>query len=343
MTDQRTPNPGELWQQEASEAARAPRPRPKPARARQGAPQRGRRKRASWRSIVGYGSLALLCLGLGAVAFLVVAAPIHLIRDRVVEVMRERAGRELVVAGGTSVSLFPKVTVALGDVSLAAPQDMPGEPTLSVGALEVEVGYWSLLPGGRRLIASSCTGRSSSWPSMAKGGGAGILPSQAAACRRGRGAASQGRSGQRSGRSKSSARPRLRRGAHRRRHGALPQRPFGRAVRVDWAGAERLRRRCGGTAADRRLGGLAGRARHLFRNGLAGVGLGGRTAGATGADAEGRCAGSVLRGLPRCGRRRSARRQSQPQSPSLRALRAWLSKAPPPGEGEADPWPPQRS
>lgn len=147
MTDQRTPDPGELWQQEASEAARAPRPRPKPARARQGAPQRGRRKRASWRSVAGYGALALLCLCLGAVAFLVVAAPLHLIRDRVVEHLRERAGRELVVAGGTSVSLFPKVTVALGDVSLAAPQDMPGEPTLSVGALEVEVGYWSLLTG----------------------------------------------------------------------------------------------------------------------------------------------------------------------------------------------------
>lgn len=147
MTDQRTPDPGELWQQEASETAPARRPRAKPARARSGKPQRSGRKRASWGSIAGYAALALLCLCLGAVAFLVVAAPVDLIRDRVVEQMRDRAGRELVIAGGTSVSLFPKLTVALGDVSVAPPQDMPGEPTLSVGALEVEIGYWSLLTG----------------------------------------------------------------------------------------------------------------------------------------------------------------------------------------------------
>jgi AsmA protein len=147
MTDQRTPDSAELWQQELGEAAPAPRPRPRLARPRQGTARRGKRGRTSWLSVAGYAALALLCLCLGAVAFLAVAAPVDLIRDRVVEFMRDRTGRELFVAGGASVSLFPKVTVALGDVSVAPPQGMPGEPTLNVGAVEVEVGYWSLLTG----------------------------------------------------------------------------------------------------------------------------------------------------------------------------------------------------
>lgn len=147
MTDQRTPDPGDLWLQEDSDTAIAPRQRSRPAPARQGMVRRGKRKRSLWRSVAGYAALALLCVFLGAAAFLVVAAPVDLIRDRVVELVRDRAGRDVVVAGGTSVSLFPRVTVALGEVALASPQDMPGEPTLRAGAVEVEVGYWSLLTG----------------------------------------------------------------------------------------------------------------------------------------------------------------------------------------------------
>jgi AsmA protein len=100
-----------------------------------------------WRAAAGYSALGLVCLGLAAAAFLVVAAPVDLLRDRLIEQVKARTGRDVAVVGATSLSLFPSVTVSLADVSLAAPPDMPGAPVLTVPVLEAEVGYWQLVAG----------------------------------------------------------------------------------------------------------------------------------------------------------------------------------------------------
>ncbi len=131
---------------------------PPPLPPRQPRPaQRRRKKKAGWRAVVGYAALALVCLGLGIVAFLLVVTPTDGLRDRLIAQITERTGRTVSVAGGTSVSLFPRPVVALADVSLDAPAGMPGGPTLSIPELEAELDAWSLLTG--RFVAERVTVR----------------------------------------------------------------------------------------------------------------------------------------------------------------------------------------
>jgi len=108
-----------------------------------------------WPAAVGYAGLGLLCLLLGAVAFLVVAAPVELLRDRLIGEVKARTGRELVVSGSTSLLLLPRPAISLADVTLSAPPGMEGGPTLFVQALEAELSLASLLTGQagiRRLV-----------------------------------------------------------------------------------------------------------------------------------------------------------------------------------------------
>ena len=80
-------------------------------------------------------------------AFLLVAAPVDLVRDRIVEQVKARTGRDLVVAGPTTVSLFPHPAVSLSDVTLSAPEGMDAAPILAVPAIDAELRLWSLLMG----------------------------------------------------------------------------------------------------------------------------------------------------------------------------------------------------
>ena len=100
-----------------------------------------------WPAAVGYAGLGLGCLLLGAIAFLVVAAPVELLRDRLIGEVKARTGRDLVVSGSTSLRLLPRPAISLADVALSAPPGMEGGPTLFVQALEAELGIASLLTG----------------------------------------------------------------------------------------------------------------------------------------------------------------------------------------------------
>ena len=95
--------------------------------------------------VAGYAALGVGCLLLGAVTFLIVAAPVELIRDRLAEQVKSRTGRDLVVSGPTSLVFFPRLAVSLTDVALSAPRDMGGAPTLAVRTLEAELNLTSLL------------------------------------------------------------------------------------------------------------------------------------------------------------------------------------------------------
>ena len=86
------------------------------AKARRGRPQRSR-----WLAVAGYTGLGLGCLLLGAVTFLLVAAPVDLVRDRLIEQVKSRTGRDLVVSGPTSLVFFPRVAISLGQCRLLGP------------------------------------------------------------------------------------------------------------------------------------------------------------------------------------------------------------------------------
>jgi AsmA protein len=105
--------------------------------------------------LAGYGALGLGCLLLGAVTFLLVAAPVELVRDRLVQQVKARTGRDLVVSGATSLVFFPRLAISLADVAFSAPPDMGGAPTLAVQTLEAELGLKSLFTrqaGIKRLV-----------------------------------------------------------------------------------------------------------------------------------------------------------------------------------------------
>ena len=65
---------------------------------------------------------ALGCLLLGVVTFLLVAAPVDLVRDRLIEQVKSRTGRDLVVSGPTSLVFFPRLAISLGERRRSRPR-----------------------------------------------------------------------------------------------------------------------------------------------------------------------------------------------------------------------------
>jgi AsmA protein len=105
------------------------------------------RQGPQWAVVAGYVGLGLGCLLLGAIAFLVVAAPVELVRDRLIGEVKARTGRDLVVSGSTSLVLVPRPAISLANVALSAPPGMEGGPTLLVQAMDAELSLASLLTG----------------------------------------------------------------------------------------------------------------------------------------------------------------------------------------------------
>jgi AsmA protein len=116
------------------------RPRGRPAR-------KVRRRRAGrrWLAAIGYLGLLLVCAAVASASFVLFVTPFDFVRDQLLEQVKARTGRDLVIAGPTSLSVFPRTAVALANVSLSAPARMGGAPTLVAEALDVEVGLFSLL------------------------------------------------------------------------------------------------------------------------------------------------------------------------------------------------------
>jgi AsmA protein len=90
-------------------------------------------------------ALGVACVCIGAVAFLVIAAPVELIRDRVVEQVEARTGRNLVVAGPVSLQLLPRPAVSLGEVSLSAADGDETSAAFVASRIDAELSLWSIL------------------------------------------------------------------------------------------------------------------------------------------------------------------------------------------------------
>jgi AsmA protein len=123
------PEAAELWQ------AGAPLPKRKAAR---------RRGAARTLALVGYLALSVACMGLATLTFVFIAAPAELLRDELVEQVKLRTGRDLLVAGPTSLTVFPVFGVRIEDVTLAAPPGMEGAPMLALKSVEAALDPFSL-------------------------------------------------------------------------------------------------------------------------------------------------------------------------------------------------------
>ena len=92
-----------------------------------------------------YVGLVVGMVVLAAGTFLVVAAPVELVRDQLAAEVRARTGRTLTVAGRSSLSLFPNLGLSFSDVALSSLPAMGGAPLVQMAGLEVDVALWPLL------------------------------------------------------------------------------------------------------------------------------------------------------------------------------------------------------
>lgn len=141
MIDRPQPDHSDIWQ----DAQGQPRHAGSPGGASRRPQRRRARSRRPWLSVLGYAALAFACLGAGAAAFLVIAAPVDVVRDRIIEQVKARTGRDLAVAGPISFQLFPRPAVSLSEVSLSA-RDAGDEPAALVAPrIDAELSLWSIL------------------------------------------------------------------------------------------------------------------------------------------------------------------------------------------------------
>jgi len=93
-----------------------------------------------------YGGLGLAALIVGAAAFMLLALPAGIVRDRVIAAVKEKTGRDLVIAGSPSFAFFPAFAVTLPDVSLSAAPGFQGDrPFAAARAIDVSVDLMPLL------------------------------------------------------------------------------------------------------------------------------------------------------------------------------------------------------
>jgi AsmA protein len=110
----------------------------------------------SWlASLLIWGGLGIVGLIAAAAVALVVWSPASLVRDQLAARVKAKTGRDLVIAGRTSLSFYPSLAISMADVSLSAPPGMGGAPTIRMQALEAAVPLLPLLQkqvGIERLV-----------------------------------------------------------------------------------------------------------------------------------------------------------------------------------------------
>ncbi|MDH4982326.1 AsmA family protein [Hyphomicrobium sp. D-2] len=97
------------------------------------------------RSLAIFGGLALVVVGGGAAAFLAMSPPTDLLQREIIAAVKRETGRDLVIGGGASFTLFPSAGVRLNDVSLSPPPGMEGEPLVRMTSFDVGVRLLPLL------------------------------------------------------------------------------------------------------------------------------------------------------------------------------------------------------
>ncbi|MFN3622848.1 MAG: AsmA family protein [Hyphomicrobium sp.] len=96
-------------------------------------------------SVLLYGGVGLLALGVFAATVLIMSPPTDYIRREVVARVKAETGRDLSINGPVSFTIFPSIGIRLGDISLSAPPEMGGEPLLKASSFDVGVRLIPLL------------------------------------------------------------------------------------------------------------------------------------------------------------------------------------------------------
>jgi AsmA protein len=93
-----------------------------------------------------YGVLALIVLAGVAAAAAIALVPADIIRDRIAASVKEKTGRDLVINGAASITLYPSLGVTLKDVTLSSAPDMAAtKPLVSMNALDAKIALLPLL------------------------------------------------------------------------------------------------------------------------------------------------------------------------------------------------------
>ena len=92
-----------------------------------------------------YGLLTLVCLAVAGLTFIFVAGPTDLLRDQLVDAVNARTGRDLTVAGSSSLSIYPQPGLILHDVTLSDPPAMGAAPFVRIARLEIEMPFSALM------------------------------------------------------------------------------------------------------------------------------------------------------------------------------------------------------
>lgn len=136
--------------------AQMPAPLPNPAYGRSPPPRRAapREPRSGLGSTLFYGVLGLVAMAAGAIAFALYALPANFVRDRAIAAVKEKTGRDLVIAGPASFKIYPSLGISLGDVSLSgAPGFKSAKPLVAMKSLDLSVAFWPLLEREVRVSA----------------------------------------------------------------------------------------------------------------------------------------------------------------------------------------------
>ncbi len=96
-------------------------------------------------SILMWGGLGVAGLIGAVVVGLMVWSPANLVRDQLVARVKAKTGRDLVIAGPTSLSFYPNLAISMSDVTLSAPPGMAGAPVATMQTLEASVPLLPLL------------------------------------------------------------------------------------------------------------------------------------------------------------------------------------------------------
>ncbi|HRN89373.1 AsmA family protein [Hyphomicrobium sp.] len=92
-----------------------------------------------------YALLGLMAMAAGAIAIAMFTLPAGFVRDRIIVAVKEQTGRDLVIAGPASFTVFPHVGISLSDVSLSSgPGFEDAAPLVKMSALDVSVALWPL-------------------------------------------------------------------------------------------------------------------------------------------------------------------------------------------------------
>lgn len=104
-----------------------------------------KRRRRSWLRIAAWTFAGVGALAATGIAALVAFAPVGIIREQIIREVHVRTGRNLTVAGSTSLSLYPSLGISMGDVALSPPPGMDGPPFVKMRRLDINVALLPLL------------------------------------------------------------------------------------------------------------------------------------------------------------------------------------------------------